>query len=441
MLCAWPNSREGELVAVYNERDEVHRLHHDSAGRCIAEETFDGRTLRYKRDAAGRIVRMENGAREVTTVLYDAAGQIVSRTQPDESSETFEYNVRGELVRASNAHGDFHFERNPLGRVVREVQNVDGDEQWIELEYDGSGNRTARKTLLGHAATIKRDAMGARLSTLLDGENRIEHATDLLGREVRRRLPSGVTIESAFDPMGHLAQRIVRRSAAALPASAGQPEWMGHRDDGFMALTSYQRDADGEIVAKHDRGRGSTGYEYDPIGQLLAAAPEQAPAEVFRYDPAGNVYEASPAHSEREYTKGNRLLRKGTSEYEWDDEGRLSRKIEHLAGGRRVWRYAWNGAGLLRSVETPDGTLVDFTYDPFARRVSKRVLQREGLEWKTLRRTRFVWDGGRASNTSGRTRPAGHGTGSGVTTRILMLLPAQTQLRGRPCASVSAIDS
>src|ERR1019366_9290796 len=148
----------------------------------------------------------------------------------------------------------------------------------------------------------------------------------------------------------------------------------------------------GEIVGRHDRAAGATRYEYDPIGQLLAAIPEKARAEVFRYDAAGNVHEGGAGEGQRTYDAGNRLLRKGNTEYEWDGDGRLARKVEHAREGDRVWVYTWNGAGQLRTIEMPDGRAVDFTYDPFFRRMTKTVHVREGLTRKVVERTRFVWD-------------------------------------------------
>jgi RHS repeat-associated protein len=53
-----------------------------------------------------------------------------------------------------------------------------------------------------------------------------------------------------------------------------------------------------------------------------------------------------------------------------------------------VWTYVWNGAGLLDSVTTPEGTIVEFAYDPFARRVQKRVKPAN----EPPSTVRFVWD-------------------------------------------------
>jgi RHS repeat-associated protein len=385
-------SREGELVAVLNQREESHRIHRDSAGGRVGETTFDGRELRYRNDATGRLIRAENAAGEITTLVYDLAGQLVERQLPDGSTQQFEYDPLGALVSAKNADGECRFVRDAAGRIVRELQRLGDDEHWVEVSFGPDGLRSGRRTSLGHSERIERDAMGARLQTWLDGDRRVEHASDVLAREVRRQLPGGGTIESAFDPMGRLSRRLGRSPGPARAVGAGEPEWMGRRDDGITTASSYSYDLDGELVGVEDRGRGSTRYEYDPVGHLLAVVPEVAKAEVFRFDPTGNPYEAEGDATGRVYGAGNRVLRRGTTEYEWDAAGRLAAKREHTAEGVRRWTYAWNGAGLLASVDRPDGRRVEFVYDALGRRLEKSVSRREGLGRLSESRTRFVWD-------------------------------------------------
>jgi len=59
-----------------------------------------------------------------------------------------------------------------------------------------------------------------------------------------------------------------------------------------------------------------------------------------------------------------------------------------------VWRYRWNGAGLLHEVQRPDRQVVRFAYDSFARRVDKTLLEPvAGARYRAKSHTRFVWDG------------------------------------------------
>lgn len=387
---------EGELVEVHNERGEIQRLTYSGSGLLTGETTFDGRELGYRHDAAGRVTQITNGLRQTTDLEYDRVGQLVKREFDDGDTEEFSYNERGDLIRAKGAGGELRFERDALGRIVREAQIVSGKEHWIEITYDAAGQRVGRTTSLGHSEVVTRGALGERAQTVLNGMQVVDHRADTLGREIARSLQDGGWIQSGYDAFGRVNRRRAGE-ARGRRAAAAEPEWIGVLADGATVDTAYQYDSDGELVASSDQARGQTRYEYDPIGQLLSMVPEKARAKVFWYDAAGNLYEGGAQAQEREYGKGNRLLRKGNTEYRWDSDGRLieARTRERASLQDEVWRYQWDAAGLMRAAEGPDGTRVEFAYDPLARRVQKRVSKTNptSFEREPVSVTRFVWDG------------------------------------------------
>jgi RHS repeat-associated protein len=388
---------EGELVVVRNERGEVHELTYGASGLLIGEKTFDGRELRYRSDLGGQVVKIENGAREITRLEYDLAGQLVKRELPDGGIEAFSYDERGELIAAKWPAGELRFERDGRGRIVREVQIIGGEEHSVEVAYDAAGRRVGRKTSLGHSEAVIRGALGERARTVLDGVRVVDHRADLLGRESARALPEGGWLQSGYDALGRLNQRRAGGAARRPAVNAAEPAWVGAQADGSTVETAYRYDWDGELIESADRSRGRTRYAYDPVGQLLSMVPEKARAEVFRYDAAGNLYEGGPEAQERTYGKGNRLLRRGDTEYRWDDDGRLveKRTRDRASGKDEIWRYDWNSAGMMSLAEGTDGTRVEFAYDPLARRVAKRVTRpgATGVDRVSVSATRFVWDG------------------------------------------------
>jgi RHS repeat-associated protein len=382
---------QGELVEVHNERGEVHRLTYTVAGLLNGETTFDGRELRYRHDEAGRLVWVQNGAREVTNLQYDLVGQVVKRELDDGDVEEFTYDPLGNLIAGKGPAGEFLFERDALGRVVREAQVIGGKEHWTAISYDADGARVGRKTSLGHVEVVTRGALGERARTVLDETHRVEHQTDILGRETARGLPGGGWLQTVFDAMGRVSRRRAGGAIAESWGQPGQPEWVGARPEKLTVEKAFRYDEAGELAETWDQRRGSTRFAHDPMGRLLAMVPEKARAEVFRYDERGNPYESHDGAEERGYGPGNRLLRKGEWEYEWDAEGRLREKRR----GAEKWRYVWDGAGLLKQVERPDGVRVELAYDPFARRVSKKVT-RNGASRSdrvAVSETRFVWEG------------------------------------------------
>jgi RHS repeat-associated protein len=220
-------------------------------------------------------------------------------------------------------------------------------------------------------------------------------------RDLQRRLPAGGAIESTYDPLGRLHDRRTLGPEREILPLLGQPASVAPARSNVTAFKAFRYNPDGELIESIDRDRGRTKFTYDPVGQLLSMVPEKARAELFRYDKTGNLFEEGPDAETRVYSKGNRLLQKGNTQYAWDQDGRLveKRTVEPQPGldapKEEVWKYQWNAAGLLQRASRSDGIIVECTYDPFARRLEKKVLQQASklTPPKLQSRVRFVWDG------------------------------------------------
>jgi YD repeat-containing protein len=135
------------------------------------------------------------------------------------------------------------------------------------------------------------------------------------------------------------------------------------------------RSFDGRIEREHTFDGREVRYRYDALGRIERRDVAGATTH-FAYDPLGRLLERQ--HPAR-----------GDLRYEYDAQGRLVTKREGQGEAERVWRYGWNGAGLLASVEAPDGLAVAFTYDVFARRIDKHVWRAGRLE----REVHYAWRG------------------------------------------------
>jgi RHS repeat-associated protein len=388
-------NREGQLCTVVNERGERHDYIRNRAGYTVEERTFDGRRLKYKYDEAGQLVCIEDGQGDQQEFVYDLAGQLVERRFTDGDVESFAYDPRGQLIRAANRAADCTFEFDAVGRIVHETQRVDDEIHEVKSAYDPLGKRVRRTTSLRHDEIIERDVMGYRTRVQL-GAAEVLMVRDAVGNEILRRLPAGGQIESEFDVEGQLARRRVTTPSPGPTVAAGQPDWVGPRPRHFSIDQAYRYSPAGELLDAWDQFRGLTRFEYDPMGQLLAHLPAGAPAELFRYDPAGNLFEAGTPEAPRMYGSGGPLLRKGSTEYLYDTDGRLTEKRVPSADGAEpaITRYRWNTKGLLTAVRAPDGSVIEFAYDSFSRRVSK-VVSRPLVPQTApvpVETTRFVWD-------------------------------------------------
>ncbi|WP_437670266.1 RHS repeat-associated core domain-containing protein [Sorangium sp. So ce131] len=381
--------REGRLVEVVNPKGEVHSIALNVAGMVVSERTFDGRQLHYRYDSEGRLIMAENGLGQKTWYEYDLAGQLIEQRYDDDRVERFEYDALGRIVRAEGPCGVFEYERNALGWVVREKQTVDGETVVVDIARDLVGNVVRRATSLGHAQTWDRDIMGQSTRVVLDGGEEILPVHDVLGREVARILPAGGRIDAAYDERDRLVQR--RVTAARLPAT-GQAAWSAPSAGVTTVEQAYRYSPASELLEVRDRAAGVRRFEHDGVGRLAFAGIDGQEAERFVYDATGNLYEQ--ALVERRYGQGNRLQQRGSKQYTWDDDARLVQARTAGRDGEQTVHYRWGANGLLEAVERPDGVCITFAYDPFARRVQKKVVRRSpGAAPAVESTTRYVWDG------------------------------------------------
>lgn len=382
--------REGRLVEVVNANGETHTIELNVAGMVVKERTFDGCVLRYGYDEMGRLVRAVNGAREVTEYTYDLAGQLINASYDDGSVEVFEYDPLGKLVRATGADGVFEFDRNALGWVVNEKQTVGGEVIDVLVERDSVGNVVRRATSRGHLQEWVRDARGNAVRVVLDREHEVHAAYDALGREIARVLPRGGRIDVAYDAMDRMIERRVTNAARPALSGPGEPEWIGPDRMHAIVHQRFRYSLGAEIIERTDLALGSITFAHDDNARLAAVTLGQRVGR-FTYDRTGNVYEQDGGA--RRYAAGDRLVQKEDTTYVWDLDGRLVEMRARTREGREErTELSWNARGMLAEVRRPDGKVIRFAYDPFARRVEKRALQRMpdgALRLETT--TRFVW--------------------------------------------------
>ncbi|MDF1615812.1 RHS repeat protein, partial [Desulfurivibrio alkaliphilus] len=197
-----------------------------------------------------------------------------------------------------------------------------------------------------------------------------------------------------YDPAGRLTGLVHRSGTAVIAAAVYDLDPVGNR----LRLTG----ADQEIGYRYDRthrlleanpaapdGRPATPVQGQGQGRgrglEQGGAPQGGPQqpEFYQYDPAGNR-QASHRHDDYRHDGNNRLLSADQARYEYAANGNLVSKV--TVEGETSYR--WDYANRLREVALPDGARVEFTYDPFGRRLEKRLVDPEGVETTT----RYVYD-------------------------------------------------
>ncbi|MBL9026190.1 MAG: RHS repeat protein [Myxococcales bacterium] len=357
--------REQRLRKVVNAAGETWTFELNAAGRLVRETTFDGRTIAYQYDAAGNLSCVRDGSRTLA-LEHDLAGQLVKRSVRG-IEEEFEYDALGRLTRAKRNRVELAFAYNAVGWPTTQRCKVGDEVTEVCLDWDVMGDVVEQRTSLGHALSVTRDAIGRAVSYAAPGLE-LRRSYDGFHREVFRELGGGGTVETVRDVMERQTRRVVRDAGGKVTAT----ESWGYGPRGELAMVQSQRS-------------GAVHFEHDPNDRLIAAVGEDV-ARFFDYDAAGN--RAERGRGAHRFGPGGKILQKGDRTYGWDAWGRLTSVSRMADGKEEQTRLEWCEDGLLRSVLRPDGVLVEFEYDAFRRRVSKRVRKDGRLQADH----RFVWD-------------------------------------------------
>jgi RHS repeat-associated protein len=361
---------EEQLIGVINEHGLAYRFELGPTGHVDLERGFDGLTRRYHRDRAGRVTRVVRPAQRWTTYAHDAVGRVTEVEHFDGTKESYLYRGDGALLSASNDDTSVDFERDALGRSVRETQAWSWDERagrgWVASEYDMRGARLRMHSSLGVDQHIERDSLG-----------------DV---KAIAETSSGFSVRFERDPLGaELARAVGHVRSLWMRDVFGRPlTHVIENDDGPLRAVGYQWSANDRLSTQIDSMRGPTRYRHDARGYPALAHYPDGKIDVRIPDAVGNLYR-SETRDDRTYGAAGELLRmhdaRGETHYSYDPEGNLVTK--HEPDGA-TWHYAWNGAGRLRAVTRPDGSEVTFRYDSFARRVAKTYRGQT---------THWLWDG------------------------------------------------
>jgi RHS repeat-associated protein len=362
------------LTRVTNSQGLTWNYEYDAAGNIVSERDFDGRTLTYRVDAAGRLAARTDALGGTISFERDWLGQVI-RKDVDGRVTTYAYDRAGRLLEAAGPDSELRYQYDRRGKVKTEL--VDG--RPVVYAYDALGRRKRRTTPTGHVTSYAYDDDG-RPRRLTTGGHRVDFVHDAAGRELARVLGDAVTVTSAWDEAGRLAEQHITAGARAVNSRA------------------YSYRADGHLLSVTDRLSGTRAFDLDRTGRVTAVH-AQGWTERYAYDDAGNQTSASwpsrhpgnEATGERAYT-GTSITRAGGVRFEHDALGRITlRQKTRLSRKPDTWRYEWDTENRLTSVTTPDGTRWRYRYDPLGRRTAKQRLAADGES--VVEETRFTWDG------------------------------------------------
>jgi RHS repeat-associated protein len=359
----------GNLVSITDAKGQTTSYTYDLLDRLLSENDPLGNTIQYVYDSRGNLVSKTDAENQTTTFSYDALNRLIGKTFPDNTVETFSYDANGRVLTASNPAIGYQFSYDVAGRVMH-ISDSRG--YTVRYEYDAAGNRTRLIYPDGRAVHYHYDEAN-RLATLTNWNGRnVSFKYDALGRRTVLFFPNGASARYNYDAANQLLSLTHQTSS-------------GNILDRF----EYTYDTIGNRLSVI-RPDEKIAYTYDFLDRLIQATPTKLngrdrehlqKAETFTYDPVGNRLSGPEGKDSYFYNPANQLTNDRKHQYRYDRNGNLIQKIEiDDDGEEKRWSYAYDAQNRLLQVikqEEGEAVTVTFRYDPFGKRIEKKVEETE----------------------------------------------------------------
>lgn len=357
------------------------------------------------------VMRMPGVAPLVTT--YDAHGRLAQTAQGDRQSSLGYDPVSGFLAATTNALGDVTtYQRDTVGRVTT-LTLPDGS-SWAHA-WDAKDNLTTLTEPNGtnhHQFTYTPQDLMETYRSPLGATETFSYNKDK--ELIRRQFPSGQAIQWNYATNGQIA---------SIQTPEGSHTFTYHAANGQLA-SAASRDGqqigytyDGSLLTSATWSgviNGTVSYTYNNDFRVtrLAYAGLSLP---LRYDGDGLLTNAGPISLNYNRTNGfleriaegaftiayqrnefgeitNNVASQGTElcrdDRSYDALGRITRKVETIAGTTVAWDYAYDTVGQLVEVKR-DGTTVEaYSYDA----VGNRIGMTNTLTGETLTASDYHYD-------------------------------------------------
>ena len=394
------------------------KTEYDDRGRSTATVDPMGHRTSLVFDDVDRPTGVTNPLSATTRYAWDVQGNLLSITDPNGNVTRHEYDSLNRRIkttdplghltqRAFDPEGNLLTVTNPMGFVTRYsfdaldrlVTITDARNAKTQVGYDAVGNRASETDANGHTTTLGYDSLNRRvevrdplhrattfsynadgtLASMTDARNlATSYEYDLAGRRVRR-FNSDTDDRYEFDEVGNLtrasnANSILeyRYNERNLLVESRYPDVsmrVGYTYDpvGRMAsmtypggeVTSYERDAAGQVTGVVDSQAGRMTMAFDPAGRMTRESWPNGLAVKHNYDTADHLLGIEPENPD---PKGIPAIH-----YSYDPRGnRLTMDRSDLG----LSAYTYDEISQLLTAKLPDGDLQAYTFDPVGNRLS-----------------------------------------------------------------------
>jgi len=333
-------------TATYNARGQVTQLidatghswtrAYDGAGQLTSEIDAAGVATTYTYSELGRISTVTDASGRITTYEYLPGGLLAKEGASDGRYSTYQYDAAKQLISTTNQDGySLCYIYDRLGRITKITSSAD---QTMTYTYDSVGNVTSTTDANGNIAHFTYTPTG-RLSSVTDAVGTCtEYNYDLLGDVIS---------------VAQLAD--LERANKVNEQNAQQ------------RITTYKRNALGQIETITDALGRDESYTYDPAGNLISKLDKEGFLTKYAYGVTGQperIDYADGKSVELSYNALRQLIQVkdwlGITSIEVDAVGRATKVTNP---DNQEVSYTYGKAGERTSITYPDGKTLKYSYD------------------------------------------------------------------------------
>ncbi|MBI3900608.1 MAG: RHS repeat protein, partial [Chlamydiia bacterium] len=320
----------------------------------------------------GRLERFIEAGEKETRYLYDARGRLNTVIKPSGTQLHHEWDDLGRLARYFASDFDYRYTYDSNDRILSVYDAI--SKKKTTRTYNALGNTTQETLGNGLKLTNTFDGQGRRIALILPDNTTIDYTYQ--GAYLYRVSRNGLKYTYAErDIEGYIIQADLPKHIGHLSIKRdGLSRW-SKCDSPFYAA-KYEYDPVGNLLRHHYQdalGKEDALYQYDDLNQLILEN-----EHTYLCDSLNNRLKKDDLP--HQINNLNQVIHDGETAYEYDRDGNL------IFDG--FWRYTYDTQDRLIALENA-GVKIEYTYDPFHRRLSKRIL----LNGRQMSEERYLWDG------------------------------------------------
>jgi len=334
----WKYNEDSQETEEIDPRKFTTKTERDEQGRPLKITDPLGHTTEYKYDGDGNIESETDGDKHTTKYTYNEENLRTKVEEPNKTVVETGYDSGGKMVSHTDGNGhEWEYKRNQLEQITEEIDPLkhttkkeynaagnlkkteDPEKHTIEYTYDESNRRKAIKYSTGKPAEVTYEYnKDSKVTKMTDGTGTTENTYDKLGRLTQYKNGAGKVVKYEYNLVNE-------------PTKITYPN--------EKAVTRAY-DKDNRLEKITDWFSRSDTFGYNPDSQLTSIT---YPAEVKYEDKY--VYNEAGEMTELKLIKSGETI--GYQAYTRDNDGRLTKTINHAFPGVVTWEYKYDENGRL----------------------------------------------------------------------------------------------